>query len=56
MYSFNGDKSTTNLIRPLDFGTKNALEHHSDGSLAGTSSMILSLSADFRVLLASGCW
>ena len=43
MKLFKYERSTTSLAPPSGFGTKNPLEHHSEGSLTGTSSINLFL-------------
>ena len=54
MKLFKYERSTTSLAPPSGFGTKNPLEHHSEGSLTGTSSISLLLIASARTLSAAG--
>ena len=50
--SFKAERSTTSLAVPSGLGTKNPREHHSEGSLAGTSSKILFLIASLTTVSA----
>ena len=54
MKLFRYERSTTSLAPPLGLGTKNPLEHQSEGSFIGTSSMSLLSIASARTMSAAG--
>ena len=51
MKLFKYERSTTSLAPPLGLATKNPLEHHSEGSFIGTSSMSLLSIASAQLLV-----
>ena len=54
MKLFRYERSTTSLAPPLGFATKKPLEHHSEGSFIGSTSISLLSMASAKTLSAAG--